>query len=448
MPSFTRRAALSSVAAPLVSTMRAAETRPNTLVILVDDLRFDALACTGHPFVKTPNIDRLAREGARLDNAFCTTPLCSPSRASFLSGQYAHQHDVRSNGDSTAISMKLNTFARMQQKGGYETAYIGKWHMGNDDAPRPGFDRWVSFKGQGVYANPAFNIDGKPAPQTGYMTDLLTRYAVDFVRKPRGKPFSMVLAHKGVHGPFTPADRHRTLYGSDPIRRAANAADTLADKPALRRNANAANPQRPLNDETIRQQLATLASIDEGVGRVLAALEETRQLDNTFIVFTSDNGYLWGEHGLGDKRAAFDESIRIPWLVRYPSLVRAGSRIRNFVLNVDLAPTMLELSRIAPVPDMKGRSLVPLLAGRAKAWRTAFLCEYFEEQQFPRVPSWQALRTERFKFVRYTGLDGMDEFYDIASDPSEMRNLIADPLAQAALEEMKEELARMWKETF
>jgi N-acetylglucosamine-6-sulfatase len=448
----TRRTAIGALgAAASGAGALAQDQRPNTLVVLVDDLRWDALSVMGHPFIKTPNIDRIAREGVRFDHAYVTTPLCSPSRASFLTGQWVHKHEVNSNGDNGALSMKLRTFPQLQQKAGYETAFIGKWHMGNEDAPRPGFDRWVSFKGQGVYNNPVFNIDGKPTPQSGYITDLLSASAVDFLKKRRGKPFSLFLAHKAVHGPFTPAERHKTLYANETIRRAASSSDTLESKPALRRTLPGDRPQqqqRGPSDETIRAQLQCLASIDDGVGRILAALEETRQLDNTMIVFTSDNGYFWGEHGLGDKRAAYDESIRIPMLIRYPRLVRPGTRLRNFVLNTDLAPTMVEVSRATPVPEMKGRSLVPLLAGRARGWRTSFFCEYFEEAQFPRIPSWQAIRTERWKYIRYTNLQGMDELYDLASDAGEMRNLAGDASANGALEDCKEEMARLWRESF
>lgn len=447
MPDVTRRSALTALGGTAFGAVP--DVRPNTLIVLVDDLRWDALGCTGHPFVKTPNIDRIAREGARFENALVTTPLGSPSRATLLTGQYAHRHDIRTNGDNSALSFKLQTFPLMQQKSGYETAFVGKWQMGNDDNPRPGFDRWTSFKGQGVYVNQTLNVDGKTVPQTGYVTDLLNAGAVDFIRKRRGKPFSLTLSHKGVNGPFTPADRYRALYANDPIRRPLNGSDTLDGKPAMRRPLPPQAPnQRGPSDEVIRQQLQCLASIDEGMGRIFTALEETRQIDNTFIVFTSDNGYFWGEHGLGDKRAAYDESIRVPLLVRYPRFVRPGTRLRNFVLNVDIAPTMAEISRSNPVPGAKGRSLLPLLEGRAREWRNSCLFEYFEEPQFPRVPSWQAVRSERWKYIRYNNLDGMDEFYDLASDPFEMKNLIADASAQAALQDSKEELARLWRETF
>jgi N-acetylglucosamine-6-sulfatase len=184
------------------------------------------------------------------------------------------------------------------------------------------------------------------------------------------------------------------------------------------------------------------------MGKIFAALEETRQLDNTIIMFTSDNGFLWGEHALTDKRVPYDESIRIPLLIRYPRLIRAGTRLRNFVLTTDLAPTLVEISRSSPLGESKGRSLVPLLQGRARGWRSSFIFEYFEDPQAKTMPSWQAIRTDRWKYIRYTNLEGMDEIYDLASDPYEMRNLINDPSAQDVLSDSKEELARLWRETF
>ena len=425
------------------------DTRPNTLVILMEDLRWDALGCAGHPFVKTPNIDRLAREGARFENAFSTTPLGSPSRATFLTGQWAHQHEIRNNGENGPTSMRLRTYPLLQQQAGYETAFIGKWQMGNDDAPRPGFDRWVSFRGHGQYVNPVLNIDGRSGPQAGYITDVLNSQAVDFIRKRRGKPFSLTLSHKAVQGPFIAPERHRALYSAEAIRRAGSTADSLDGKPALRRALpGSAQTLRPPTDEAIRQQLQCLTSVDEGLGRIFAALEETRQIDNTLVVFASGNGCFWGEHGLSDKRAAYEESIRIPLLMRYPKLIRPGTRLRNYVLNTDLASTMVEISRSNPVPSMKGRSLVPLLEGRARDWRRSFLCEYFEEPAFPRIPSWQAIRTERWKYIRYTNIDGMDELYDLASDPGEVRNLINDSATQSALDDCREDMARLWRETF
>ncbi len=302
--------------------------RPNIVFILVDDLRYDGLSCTGSRVARTPSIDRIAGEGAIFRNAFVTTPLCSPARGSFLTGEYVHKHQVRGNGDNNALSHRLVTFPALLQKSGYETAYVGKWHMGNDDSPRPGFDHWVSFKGQGVYTDPAINVDGKLSTVSGYMTDILNDHAVAFLEKPHTKPFLLYLAHKAVHGPFTPAVRHRDLYQGATIPHVPSADDTLEGKPMLRRKVDAPSTKKAFakkkqggqpggggHNGIALNQLRALASIDEGVGRILKILEQTRQLDKTVIIFTSDNGYLWGEHGLGDKRVAYEESIRIPLLV-------------------------------------------------------------------------------------------------------------------------------------
>lgn len=424
--------------------------RPNIVFILVDDLRFDALSSTGHPFIKTPNIDRVAREGLTFRNAFVTTPLCSPSRASFLTGRYAHAHKVIDNQNNNALSHQLITFPRLLQEANYETAYVGKWHMGNDDTPRPGFNRWVSFKGQGVYVDPIINADGKSAKAEGYMTDILSDHAAEFIRRPRSKPFAVYLAHKAVHGPFTPADRHKELFANQSIRRQPNAKDTLEGKPALQRKVGNLPPIGPgtgSNDELIRNQLRCLMSIDEGVGRVLKALQETEQLDNTIIIFTSDNGYFWGEHGLSDKRAAYEESIRIPLLVRYPKLIKAGSKRDELALSIDVAPTLLELAGAKVPAEMHGRSLLSLFKGERKGWRKSFLSEYFAEAGQPRLPNWQAVRSERWKYIHYTDLEGMNELYDLKVDPYEMKNLINDPRARKSLEEMRAELKVLLKQT-
>jgi N-acetylglucosamine-6-sulfatase len=444
----TRRDFLAGSAVPLLSA--AARPRPNIVFILVDDLRWDTLGIVGHPFMKTPNIDRLGREGAVFENNFVTTPLCSPSRGSFLTGQYVHTHGVTDNRNHAELSHKLVTHGMRLQKAGYETGYFGKWHMGNDSSPRPGWDKWLSFRGQGQYENPLLNFDGEERKTEGYMTDLLTKHAVEFVRKDRTKPFLLYLPHKAVHGPFTPAERHKQLYASEPIRRAPSAQDTLAGKPVLQREVEklpGLEPGMGGNDELVRNQLRCLQAIDDGVGEIRRALEEKKQLDNTLFIFTSDNGYLWGEHCLGDKRPSYEESIRIPMVARWPGVVKPGTKIPQMTLNIDIAPTFLDAAGLQPAREMQGRSLVPLLAGRPSKWRTSFFCEYFAEKNFPRIPSWQAVRTEQWKYTHYTTLDGMDELYDLKADPYEMKNLIADPAAKTALAAMKAEYARLLKET-
>jgi N-acetylglucosamine-6-sulfatase len=439
------------IGASLFSSRALAADRPNIIFILIDDQRFDALGCAGHPFLKTPNIDRIAREGAYFENAFVTTPLCSPSRASFLTGQYVHTHGVRGNGDSNALSHQLVTWPALLQKSGYETAWIGKIHMGNDAGPRPGFDHWISFKGQGEFIDPTFNIDGKVEKQTGYMTDLLSARAVDFLQRKREKPFVLCLSHKAVHGPFTPADRHKDLYTDEELPKPPSLDDSLEGKPMLQ---NRSQPQtRPRAQRpgrgggggagnVQRNQLRCIASIDEGVGAMLKALEESKQLDNTIIVYTSDNGYFWGEHKLGDKRAAYEESIRVPLVMRYPKLIPASTRLNQIALNIDLAPTFLQLAG-ATIPDnMHGKSLVSLFDGDRSKWRTAALLEYFMEPQFGHVLDWQAVRNDRWKYVHYPKKPEYDELYDLQADKYEMKNLISDANAAETLKSMKSELQR------
>jgi arylsulfatase A-like enzyme len=432
---------------------------PNIVFILIDDLRWDALGCTGHPFAKTPNIDRIAKEGALFKNFFVSIPLCSPSRGSFLTGQYPHTHGVINNGDHSALSHKLVTFPKLLHDSGYETACIGKWHMGVDDSPRPGFDRWVSFKGQGVYNDPILNVDGKVAKHPGYITDILNDYAFKFIRSEHKKPFLLYLPHKAVHGPFTPAERHKNLYADAVIKRTDSLDDPLDGKPAVTRKLNdeksdskkgkqlsQSTNDRRMPENAIRNQLRALAAVDEGVGELFKALEESGQLDNTIIIFSSDNGFFWGEHGLADKRWGYDESIRDPLLIRFPRLIKPGTVFHQFILNIDIAPTLLELAG-TPVPKtIQGRSFFPLLKDPETSWRASFLTEYFQEKAYPRTPTWQAVRTDRWKYISYSDLKGMDELYDLKTDPYEMKNLINDPGAQSMLTKMQAELQKLRKE--
>ena len=448
-----------------------APKRPNIVFILMDDLRWDDLGCMGHPFVKTPQIDRIAREGALFQNAFATTPLCSPSRASFLTGRYPHSHGVVDNVDRSALSHQLVTWPLLLHRAGYETGYVGKWHMGIDDTRRPGFDYWVCVKGQGTYNDPELNEDGRVAKVPGYVTDIFNDRAVAFLERPHSKPFLLYIAHKAVHpdlvqysdgrisdpnaGTFVPADRHRDLYAREPVPRRPNVNDRLDGKPALRRPIDDVPPLGPAtgtSDEQVRNRLRVLMAADEGVGRIFKALEQTGKLDDTLVIFTSDHGYFYGEHGLSvERRLAYEESIRIPLLMRYPRLIRAGTTLDPLVLSLDLAPTLLELGG-APVPEgLHGRSLVTLLAGQAWKARNSFLIEYFSATDvvFPRMRqmAYHAVRTGRWKYIHYTELKGMDELYDLESDPFEVRNVIADPPTRETLLQMQTELRRLLKES-
>ncbi len=440
---------------------------PNIVVVLVDDLRFDALGTSGHPFVETPHIDRLAREGANFSRAFVTTSLCCPSRASLLTGAWAHRHGVTSN-ETIGLDPSLPTFPKLLQASGWHTAFIGKWHIGESAEPRPGFDRWVSFDGQGVYFDPVLNEDGRTVEALGYVTDLLTDAAVRWIDEQRADaPFCLILSHKATHAPMAPAPRHRGRYSEREIAAPLSAADDLEDKPeALRRMAahgfltrrfeargDQPAPQRvPPPDwdipDFVRLFLETLLAVDESVGRVVAALEERGLLERTLVVFTSDNGLLFGEHQAPDKRLAFEESIRVPLILRAPELVAPGSVIEELVLNVDLAPTLLELAGIAPPSLAQGRSLLPLLRGEPVAWRDSFFYEYFREPPFEGIPTTLALRGKDWKYVVYPDyLPPNEELYDLAADPFEMRNLAALPASATRLEELRALLERSKRET-
>jgi N-acetylglucosamine-6-sulfatase len=360
------------------SIATAAAPRPNVVFILMDDLRWDEM---DYPFVKVPNIQRIAREGIKFTEAFVTTPLCSPSRASFLTGQYARKHGIVDNTARDAQSHQLVTFPRLLHDAGYETGFVGKWHMGLDDSARPGIDYWVSIKGQGQYLDPEINDNGTRKKVTGYVTDIFSNYALQFLKRDHSKPFLLYIAHKAVHpdltqnadgslsdpsaGKFIPAERHKNLYANATIPHRPNYGRAPEGKPALLRKIDSFPPLGPntgTDDETIRNRLRMLASVDESVGEIFGALAASHQLENTLIIFTSDEGYFYGEHGLSvERRLAYEESIRIPLLMRYPKLIKPHTTDNHLVLNLDISPTLLELGGAPIPPGVQGRSLVPLL---------------------------------------------------------------------------------------
>jgi N-acetylglucosamine-6-sulfatase len=438
---------------------------PNILFVLVDDMRWDEVRAAGHPFADTPNMDRLAREGARFLNAFATTPLCSPSRACFLTGQYAHTNGILDN--TARPSHDLPTFPRDLQRAGYRTGFFGKWHMGNDASPRPGFTHWVAMPGQGEAIDPPLNVDGTGVRSEGYVTDVLTDYAEQFIKASAGQPFLVYLAHKAIHpnvvqrddgrvvplqgqpGGFVAAERHRGHYLGKTMPRRASAFKPPLGKPALLRRIGELPPLGPATatkDDEIRGRLEMLLAVDESLGRLLGTLEKAGALDNTVVVFTSDHGYFYGEHGLNEeRRLAYEEAIRIPLLVRYPPRVTAGTTPREMTLSIDLAPTLLELAGLTPSPRIEGRSLLEILQHPGAPWRSSFLIEYFSDTVFPRILNmgYTAVRTDRHKYIEYRELTGMNELYDLESDPYEERNLIAAPDAAPTLARMQSELGRL-----
>jgi len=443
------------------------QPRPNILFILTDDQRYDAMSCFGHPpWLRTPNMDRIRNEGANFANAFVTTSLCSPSRASFLTGCYAHTHGVRTN-ERNDPRPDLQTFPMVLQAAGYNTAFIGKWHMAAKAGPRPGFDYWLSFLGQGKYIDPPLNENGRDFKAQGYMTDLLTDYALNFLKQPRNAPFCLYLSHKAVHGPFTPAERHKGLYEGEQFPEPANFGDTFENKPewiragmvrGARREAMRQNKDKPVppkiepgpwnaTNPGRTNYYRSLSAVDDGIGRVLDLLQQTGQLDNTIILFAGDNGYFHGEHRRGDKRLMYEESLRIPMVMRYPALLEPGCSIDQMMLNIDVAPTLLDLAGATAPDTMQGMSIAPILAGRDIAWRQSFLYEYFQEGWLPGIPTMFGVRTESWKYITYPKIDDLDEMYDLSADPLEMTNLAVDPKHDAKKKQLEGELERLLKQT-
>jgi len=455
--------------------------KPNLLVILIDDLRYDEFGAGGHPYMRTPNVDRLAHEGALFERAFHTTPICSPNRASIVTGQYASRHGIIDNVARDAMSHRLPNYHLELQKQGYETAHIGKWHMGNDGMPRPGYDTWVSYDGHGRIMNPRLNHDGRYVEHQGYITDIMNELAVDFLERKRSKPFSLFFAHKAVHpdaeqaadgtlrisaqGGYIAAERHRNLYRDAIFPKKPNmlsAAEVIRQKPVwaeclgLRDSdtgrAILASTQSGEQEE-IRQRARMMASVDEGIGAIFEVLERQGRLDDTFIVFLGDNGYFFGEHALGpERRFAYEEGIRSPFVVRYPRKVKAGSRYSELVICQDIAPTMIRLAGGTPGPQIQGRSLLPLFArsgGSARVgWRKSFLVEYWAEQAMPWLVgmTYKAVRTDRYKYIHWVnrGRAGeLDELYDLDRDPYELKNLNRSRACAPVREKLRRELRKL-----
>jgi len=388
------------------------QTLPNFIVIVVDDLRWDELGIEDHPYLETPNIDRLAVEGVRFQNAFHLTPLCSPNRASILTGQYPSRHGIIDNVARNVASHGLLTFPQVLQRAGYETAFVGKWHMGNDPTPRPGFDHWAGLPGQGRTTDPELYEDGALTVIEGYVTDILTERALSVIDQMRQRPFMLYLGHKAVHPDiiqrddgsadpsstgFNPAPRHRGRYAEDVFPRRENVVvslDQLSGKPALLRALTLKNSEEMIEahgflpdfyttEDLIRRRAEMMLAVDEGLGQILDALERWEILDRTAILFTSDNGYWYDEHGLADeRRLPYEEGIRMPLLIRYPIAVPAGINPEELVSSVDIAPTILELAGVTADSQMQGRSLVPLLSGSSGNWRDACVDRVLLPRQF------------------------------------------------------------------
>lgn len=464
----TAALALFAVLSP--ATAQESDGQPlNILFVLCDDHRFDCLGAAGHPFLETPHLDALAADGARLTHAYVTTSLCSPSRASILTGQYAHNHRVIDNYHE--VDPDLVFFPEHLQQAGYETAFIGKWHMGGDvDDPQRGFDHWVAFKGQGTYfpdgrgttrevpqtAYDGFNINGRRrVPQRGYITDELTDYALEWLEQRDGeKPFFLYVSHKAVHADFVPADRHRGRYDDEPlpIETPAVAEMDAGRMPMWVRNQR--NSRHGVDfgynladfspDDYYRRYCEALLAVDESIGRMTEYLRERDLAGRTLIVYMGDNGFQFGDHGLIDKRTAYEASAKVPLLIKAPGKVPAGQTFDGLVGNIDIAPMLLEAAGALPLENADGQSFWSALCAAAPEQldRQNLLYEYYWERNYPHTPTLHAIIGGRWKYIRCHGLWDRNELYDLENDPGEMHNLIASPEHAERVERMN---ARLWQ---
>jgi arylsulfatase A-like enzyme len=440
-----------------------AAARPNIVFIMTDDHAAHAISAYGSKVNKTPNLDRLATEGALFSSVFATNSICTPSRATILTGQYSHLNGVTMFNRFDSARM---TVARLLQQGGYHTGMIGKWHLGSDPQ---GFDRWEIFPGQGEYYDPVLYTATSEKKYTGrYATDVVTDLGIAFIEgRPKDKPFFLMLHHKAPHRPWQPTHEHGAAFSARTIPEPA----TLWDDYATRTDALHENKQRIANDLTpqdlkqdppagltgdaltrwkyqryMQDYLATVQSVDDSVGRVLEALDKAGLTKNTVVIYTSDQGFFLGDHGLYDKRFMYEESIRMPFLVRWPAGLAPATRVGTMVLNVDFAPTFLDLAGLPPSPAMQGRSIVPILKGRAPAdWRTAMYYRYYHDPGHHNTRAHYGVRTATHKLIYFWKKDQW-ELFDLVKDPQEMKNLYGQPGQEQITATLKAELARLKRE--
>jgi arylsulfatase A-like enzyme len=458
------RLVLALGAAVLVSPAATAAERPNFVFMFADDQRYDAMSVVQKeqgekgrfPWLKTPNMDRLAAEGVRFRNAFVVNSLCSPSRACFLSGKYSHVNGIYNN--RTPLDEKLATHASILRAEGYSTGYVGKWHMGPSQAARPGFDWFASFTGQGQYFGANFLVNGQPERADDWTDDRSGDYAVRFLEKERAKdrPFLLVVGFKAPHGPFDPPKRLANAFAGETARPVPN----LGLRPGFNTDVGKkGQPKEPGDKVSVNlNYFRCIAGVDENVGKILDALKRLKLSENTVVVYASDNGFYLGEHTLADKRSGYDESMRIPLIVRYPGSGLKGVTRDDLVLNIDLAPTFLDLAGVAVPKTMHGKSWRPLLAKDPpkEPFRASFFYEYFREDVPKKAaaqavggyntPTMTGVRTATHKLLRYRDHPEWTELFDLAADPFETKNLFADARHAEKRAKLEEEHDRLAKE--
>jgi arylsulfatase A-like enzyme len=459
--------------------------QPNIIFIMTDDHASHAMSCYGSKINKTPNLDRIANKGMRFTNSFCTNSICAPCRAVILTGKYSHINGVKDN--KLKFDGSQQTFPKLLQKAGYETAMIGKWHLKTDPT---GFDYWNVLPGQGTYYNPAMREMGRQRKYTGYTTDILTDHALKWLKERTGeKPFCLMYHHKAPHRSWEPGPKYLHMYDDVTIPEPDNLFDdysnrgsaakeqdmsiekTMNDRDLKLVPPNNLTPEQkqlwdaayePKNEafrranlhgkdlvrwkyqRYIKDYLRCVASVDENVGRVLDYLDESGLAEKTVVFYTSDQGFYLGDHGWFDKRFMYEESLRMPLLVRYPGEVKAGSVSDDIVLNLDFGPTFLDFAGV-PVPaEMQGESIRKVLQGKTPAnWRKSMYYHYYEYPAVHSVKRHYGVRTKRYKLIHfYNDIDEW-ELYDLDKDPKEMKNVISDPSYAEIVKELKVELKRL-----
>jgi arylsulfatase A-like enzyme len=423
-----------------------------------DDHAVQAISAYGSKLIATPHIDRIAREGMLLENCFATNSICTPSRATILTGKYSHKNGVPTFNTFDGTQW---TVAQALQQAGYHTGMFGKWHLGG----RPtGFDEWTILPGQGRYVDPIFIRPEGNTQIRGYATDVITDLSLAFLeRRPKDKPFFLMYHHKAPHGPWQPDAQDAAAFAgrefplpptfdddyatrSDAARTAYMRIADMSEKvlkvsppPGLSPVAQA----RWKYQQYLRDYLACVASIDRNVGRVLDYLDRHGLRENTVVIYSSDQGFFLGEHGWYDKRFMYEESIRMPFLIRWPGVVSPGTRSARLALNVDFAPTFLELAGLPAPGDVQGRSLAPLLRGQPPAdWRTSMYYRFYHTGHLQRVQPHWGVRTERHKLIYFNRLEQW-ELFDLQDDPHEVKNVYASPAHADIVKRLKAELTRL-----
>jgi arylsulfatase A-like enzyme len=445
-----------------VAALPAAETRPNILYIMSDDHAAHAISAYGSKINKTPNIDRIASGGMRFTNCFVTNSICTPSRATILTGKYSHLNGVpvfnRFDGRQTNVAKHLRA-------SGYHTGMVGKWHLGSSPT---GFAYWNILPGQGVYHNPVFFEMGKRKKLTGYCTDIITDFAIQFLdKRPKDRPFFLMCHHKAPHRPWQPDEKHRKQWENVKVPEPATFNDDYATRSDAAREATM-RIDRDLQPSDYKKKppgglspielkkwkyqrymqdyLACIASVDDNVGRLLDYLEKNGLAENTIVIYTSDQGFFLGDHNWFDKRFMYEESLRMPFLVRWPAKIRPGVVDDAMILNIDFAPTFLAAAGKPTPADMQGRSFLPLLEGKKPAdWRTAMYYRYYHYPQHHRVQPHYGVRTDRYKLIYFNKIKQW-ELFDLKKDPHELKNVYADPAYADTLKKLKAELYRLKKE--